>query len=290
MQEFLAAQSLKILPQAPFGDAVNEFVNKDDKHAMETFVSESLAGQVKRMLDLDSDEEDLDSAMEQYRKTLEDQFKAGVLQKAQRRRYRDKPDSWDSDLDGHWEDQPEALLTQAISQASSRRTGGRERMQQADEDEDMLDDDGGGDSAPPARKAPAKRGGATGRAATSRAAAAPKAAPARKAPARKPPARGARGKKTIVDEDEEDEESDVVMDEDEDEPPPPPPTRGAAAGRRKAPARAAAAAVPKGRQTTLNFSQKLVSQKAVEISDDEISDDDEDAFEAAPATRSTRRR
>jgi double-strand break repair protein MRE11 len=34
VQEFLTAQSLKILPKAPFGDAVTQFVDKDDKHAM----------------------------------------------------------------------------------------------------------------------------------------------------------------------------------------------------------------------------------------------------------------
>lgn len=42
VQDFLSAQSLKVLPQGPFGDAVTQFVTKDDKHAMELFVSEQI--------------------------------------------------------------------------------------------------------------------------------------------------------------------------------------------------------------------------------------------------------
>src|SRR5690349_11642161 len=95
VQEFLAAQSLKVLPQAPFGDAVNQFVSKDDKHAMETFVMESLAGQVKNLLSLDQGDDDLDSAMERVRAQLETQFAAGQLKLARMRRFKPQPDEWD---------------------------------------------------------------------------------------------------------------------------------------------------------------------------------------------------
>jgi len=50
VHDFLTAQSLKILPQEPFGDAVYQFVDKQDKHAMENFVDENLAVQVKQLL------------------------------------------------------------------------------------------------------------------------------------------------------------------------------------------------------------------------------------------------
>ncbi|TDZ39577.1 Double-strand break repair protein mus-23 [Colletotrichum spinosum] len=269
VQEFLAAQSLKILPQAPFGDAVNQFVNKDDKHAMEEFVSESLAGQVKEMLTLDSDEDDLENAMEAYRAKIEEQFNKGVLKPVSKRMYKPKPDDWDSDLDGHWEEQPEALEGGAVPQPAARS---RRARTQDDEDDDMMDlmDD------PPARQ-PAKRGTK---------AAAPKKAPAKKAPAKKAPAKKAPAKgrkKPLFEDEDEEEEEDVVMDDDFDEPPPPP-TRG-----RRAPARAAApvASSTRTRQTRLNFSQAAASQKAIEISDDEISEDD--AFEPATSTRSRRR-
>jgi double-strand break repair protein MRE11 len=41
VHEFLAAQSLKVLPQGPFGDAVKQFVDKDDKLFLNEFVKQS---------------------------------------------------------------------------------------------------------------------------------------------------------------------------------------------------------------------------------------------------------
>lgn len=262
VQEFLAAQSLKILPTAPFGDAVNQFVNKDDKHAMEEFVSDSLAGQVQQMLSLDSDEDDLDNAMEMYRARLEEQFVKSGPRQVSRRKVKPKPDTWDSDLDGHWEDQPGVIETETVSQAPARS-----RSAKTPNDDDLMDLE----DEPATRKAPAKKAATTRTTKT----AAAKKAPAKKAPAKKAPARGQK-KPLFVDEDEEEE--DVVMDDDFEEPPAP--TRA----RRSQPARAA----PKTRQSRLNFSQATASQNAVEISDDEISEDD--AFEPAPTTTRSRRR
>lgn len=291
VQEFLAAQSLKVLPQAPFGDAVNQFVSKDDKHAMETFVSESLAGQVKNLLSLDTDEDNLDSAMERVRAKLDAQFAAGQLKIARRRRFKPKPDDWDSDLDGHWEDQPEALATPAeddtpVPPAKGRARGRAARTVNDDSEDDDISMHDAEEEAP-ARKAPAKRGAA---------ARTTKAAPAKKAPAaKKPPARGGR-KKVVDDDDDEDEDMFVAQDdeeEEEEEAPPPPPKRAPA--KRAQPARSTAKAPAKAptRQSKLNFTQSQkpaagsTQQKALEISDDEISEDDD--FETMPATRSRRR-
>lgn len=77
VQEFLVAQSLTILPQNSFGDAVSQFVDKDDKHAMEVFVQESLAHQTQHLLDShpDGDEViDITEAMEEHRNKLEELF------------------------------------------------------------------------------------------------------------------------------------------------------------------------------------------------------------------------
>ena len=256
VEEFLAAQSLKILPQAPFGDAVNQFVNKDDKHAMEAFVSESLAGQVKSMLDLDSEEEDLESAMEQLRAKLEEQYKAGVLKRAKKLRYRPKPDDWDSDMNGAWEDNPDA------------------RMSTQSDSDDLMEIDG---AALPIKKVGASQP-ARGRGArvTALKEAPAKKAPPKKAPVKKAPARGGRGRKNVVEDESEDEDEDGDEDMGDGyvqvtQPP-----------KRAQPTRAAA----KPRQTKLNFSQKPSTQ-AVEISDDEISDD---PFESAPTTTRSRRR
>lgn len=305
VQEYLAAQSLKILPQAPFGDAVSQFVNKDDKHALEAFVSQSLADQVRQMLNLDPDDDNLESAIARYREKMEQQFASGQRRLAARRRYKPKPDDWDSDMDGHWEDQPEAIEqepTQATNRAASGSARDRERQQSDDEDalmvdaplpEQYLEVEDEEEEEPPPRPA------ARGRTATTRAT---KAAPAKAAPAKKPPARGRRNGKAVVEEEDEEEEADAFVDDGfEPEPPPPPPRqparRAAAAARattRAAPQKKATAApatrssARPTRQTQLSFvSQQRPTQTAVEISDDEISDDDE--FETMPSLRSRRR-
>lgn len=265
VQEFLSAQSLKVLPQGPFGDAVTQFVSKDDKHAMELFVSEHLTGQVRQMLGLESDDEDLNSAMDIYRTRIEQEQASGVKKTPTERRrvLKPKPDTWDSEFDGSWEDEPGAWTYEggAEEESSVPPSKGRSRKTQPDDEMDVEEDE------PPAK--PTKR-------ATTRTT----KAPAKKAPAKKAPARG-RGRKAAP----VSEEEDVVMESDE-EPAPPPKTRRAPA--RSTATRSAAKTKPT-KQTKLDFSQKSGTQsKAVEISDDEISDDD--AFEPAPVATRTRRR
>jgi len=132
VKEFLTAQSLTILPQNTFGDAVSQFVDKDDKHAMEVFVNDSLSNQVKHLLEANVvEEEDITEAMDEYRNKLEELFAHGLMKKSvsassppfrhiehaltfrfaqSGRRFKPKPDNWDSDLHGDWEDQPAALI------------------------------------------------------------------------------------------------------------------------------------------------------------------------------------
>ncbi|RFU30874.1 hypothetical protein B7463_g5439, partial [Scytalidium lignicola] len=260
VREFLTAQSLKILPQAPFGDAVTQFVDKDDKHAMEMFVNESLAGQVKEMLELDGeDDEELENAMEKYRTRVDELFAAGTLKRTKKARYKPRPENWDSDMDGEWEDQPGAIELSDIGEnetptplvkASRGRTAAL-----SDDDASIVS------AAAPSKKVPAKR-------APAKKAAAPKA-PAKKAPAKAP----ARGRKKVAEPSDDEDEDIVMIDEN-------PPTRSQPSRTRAAPVRGA-------KQTTLNFSQsQSKTQTAKDLSDDEISDDD--AFE--PMVRTGRRR
>jgi double-strand break repair protein MRE11 len=110
VHEFLTAQSLKILPQAPFGDAVTQFVDKGDKYAMEIFVNESLSAQVKDMLAIAVDDEDIDSVMDTLRQKQEALFATGALKLTKKKgKLKPRPDHWDSDMDGEWEDQPGAF-------------------------------------------------------------------------------------------------------------------------------------------------------------------------------------
>ncbi|KAK4120370.1 DNA repair exonuclease [Parathielavia appendiculata] len=286
VQEFFAQQSLKILPQAPFGDAVNQFVSKDDRHAVEMFVMDSLSTQVKGLLQLEDDKitEGLDAHIDDFRKVMEKSFVSGKNKQARRKkRFKEKPDGWDSDVDGHWTARPEAI--EEVPASPEPANGGRSRagptsgVTFSDDDDDLFVGD-----VPSVQEAPAKRGVATTRT-TKKAAPAVKAAPPAKkaATARKAPARGRRKANPFQDSDEEDEDEDVIMDDDDMKPEPParPPTRST---------RTTRGAAAKTRQTTLNFSQSQkpkASHKAIEISDDEISEDD--AFESMPATRSRRR-
>lgn len=286
--EYFEKQTLKILPQAPFNDAVTQFVSKDDKHVMEQFVDDQLTTQVKQMMSLNDDNDDDEEILNIMRKIKareEKQFKAGEL-KTRRRIVKPKPDGWDSDLEGHWEDQ-EGVVTIVDAPGDkpqpTKAQGRAKGRNQDDDDLDMdLDDEVVEDSAPKKKGRPAKKPAA-------------KAAPSKTA-AKKAPAKG-RGRKAgpFVDEDD-DEDDDVIMDDDE--APAPPPKRGEAA--KSQPARSqptrsrlsrAAAANTSKRQTQLNFSSQKGSQaNALEISDDEISDDDDDPFETMPTKRSTRKR
>lgn len=207
VREYLASQSLSILPQNSFGDAVAQFIDKDDKHAMEMFVNESLEGQVKHLMSLDHDEDDADdeeqvqsslvSAMEKYRTQMEDMFNKGVKKRTRgKKRFKPKPDGWDTEFDGEWEDQPGALI-------HSDNEGG-----------DPAAEEAGEDGSAPARRVStttttvSTRGrgrgrGGRGAATTSRTTAAKTAAPS---------ARG-RKKKVISD----DESEDVIMVDDNDD-------------------------------------------------------------------------
>ncbi|KAG9537182.1 DNA repair exonuclease, partial [Aureobasidium melanogenum] len=256
VKEFLTAQSLTILPQNSFGDAVSQFVNKDDKDAMEAFVNESLASQLKHLLSGESvEDEDMTEAMEGYKTKLEEMWAQGTLKRTVRKdKLKPKPANWDSDLDGEWAAQPAALV--------------RSEDEALDEEE----------AAQPKAKATRGRGGkATGTTRKS-AAATKKVAPARKTTTRT-------RKAPIEEESEDEEEDDVIMldDDDEDEIPDvndgeddeddlfvkqapkkraPAKTvskstskRAASPPKRKAPARSTAAKATGARQTTLNFSQ-----------------------------------
>ncbi|KAF2869697.1 hypothetical protein BDV95DRAFT_596029 [Massariosphaeria phaeospora] len=237
VKEFLAAQSLTILPQNSFGDAVAQFVDKDDKHAMEMFVNESLANQLKHLMESNEvDEDDIVNEMEGYRTRLEELFASGQLKKS-KKKLKPKPDFWDSDMDGEWADQPGALIHT---------------------DAEMEDDD--------PQSIPAKKPAARGRAkavGTTRATA---------SAAKKPPAaRAGRGKKKVIEEEEEEDDYDgdamvIVSDDDEEAEDlfvrptktttKKPATRAPARTKsppKKAPARGTRQAATK--QSTLNFSQ-----------------------------------
>lgn len=301
VREFLAAQSLTILPQNYFSDAVSQFIDKDDKHAMELFVNESLADQIKHLLALDraeraeedEDEDQLQSAMDRYRSQQEDKFAQGAIKrvKSDRRKFKPKPNGWDSDFQGSWEDQPGNLLR------SDHENG------------EGPDDDQGDEDVRPttARGRGRGRGGRAGATASTK----KTTATTKKAPSATKPAPGARGKRRAVSDDDDDEQDDddaIMLDDDDEEADDSqatfvkqPTSRGrkaaipvargskAASPAKKTPTRAAAS---RAKQSTLSFTASQASVlgkkggRSPSISDD--IDDDEDDFEPVPKTRSKR--
>lgn len=216
VRDFLSAQSLSILPQNSFGDAVSQFIDKDDKHAMEMFVNDSLDSQMKHLLSLDRDDDDemndeerlqssLQNAMERYRTQMEDMFSKGTKKRSRgKKRFKPKPDGWDTEFDGAWEDQPGALI-------HSDNEGG-------DPNEDEAAEDG---ATTTKGRAPATRGRGRGRGGI---AAAATTASTRKTASSTATKRGAsttaakgRRRKAVSDNDDDEEEDVIMIDDDDDD-------------------------------------------------------------------------
>lgn len=300
VRQILAAQSLTILPQNYFGDAVGRYIDKDDRHAMEVFVNESLANQIKHLLNLDHDEGDEDEdaeeplaeAMEKYRSELEEMFAKGQIKRPKdvKNRFKPKPDGWDSDFYGAWEDQPGALM----------------RPDEEDGDEGFVEENEEEEATP---KLPTTRGRGRGRGRATRAA--PKTSARKTTSSSTKTAAPGRGKRKVV-EDDEDEEGDAVMngaEEDDEEDSQalffnekPVRARKAATTSargqkasspiKKPPPRSAAAS---GKQSKINFSNSQASvlghggrsqSTGNDFGDDD--DEDDDAFEPMSKTRSRR--
>jgi double-strand break repair protein MRE11 len=307
VKEFLTAQNLTILPQSAFGDAVQQFVQKDDKHAMEEFIMTTMGDQVDHLVNNDGDMEDenaIAEMMEELKNKWEQKFEKGDRMARKRINRKPKPDEWDSEFDGHWEDDPDSII----------------RDDQDQDAMDVDDDDDDADSAAPSRATAARgrgtrargRGGRTAAAGTTR-----KPAAATKKAATKAPAKG-RGKKkaaTPSDEEEEEEANEVInLDDDDDEeeglfmtqesaPPKRAPAKRTTAASTASKTTTTRKAAP-SRQTQLSFNSQTPAassrpsraagarttastRRLQEPDDDEISDDD--AFETPPATTTRRR-
>ncbi|KAF7891872.1 hypothetical protein EAF00_008174 [Botryotinia globosa] len=311
VKEFLEKQSLQVLPTTPFGDAVGQFVDKDDRHAMEIFVQKSLKAQVEELIkqangadnEVGDEDDYLNAAMEKFRAQQEAlAARSGSKSKnpAKKLKPKPRPADFDSDLDGEWGEKVEHCET--------------------DNGENNDDDS---DDAPPAP--PPKRGNNNGNGKSTggfiisdddsddpfaevvdeepKPTSTTKKLPAKRAPAKKPaapkktpakPATTSRSRKKVPEpEPSDDEDEDVEMEE------APAPTP--AAKPKSQPKRAAAA---RGRQTQtqLTFSQPSQvtarggggerKKQAVELSEDEISEDDDedDAFQPMSAVSSGRAR
>ncbi|RAL67170.1 hypothetical protein DID88_007948 [Monilinia fructigena] len=227
VKEFLEKQSLQVLPTTPFGDAVGQFVDKDDRHAMELFVQKSLKAQVDELIkqangadnDVGDEDEYLNAAMEKFR-AQQEALAARSGNKSQKPvkklKPKPRPADYDSDIDGD-DDAPPA--------PPPKRGNGKNSTGFIISDDDSDDPFAEEDTRTASKKVPAKRASAK------KPSAAPKKAPAKTTTTRS-------RKKAPEPEPSDDEDEDIVMEE---VPKP-----------KSQPKRAA---VARGRQTQLNFSQ-----------------------------------
>lgn len=80
VKEFLDKATLEILPQNGLGDAVGQFVDKDDRHAVETFVEESLKAYLTKMREYeDLNEEKITDIVTEHKSYLEEMFAKGQV-------------------------------------------------------------------------------------------------------------------------------------------------------------------------------------------------------------------
>ncbi|KAI5805062.1 meiotic recombination protein Mre11 [Geopyxis carbonaria] len=308
VKEFLEDATLEILPENGLGDAVGQFVDKDDKHAVETFVEDSLKAYITKMREYeDLNEETIGDVITAHKSYLEDLFERGQVKiKRRKDKIKEKPDNWDSDIDGEWADQPAA------------------QIHSDDQLQDPDDDDSEGPRATTSARGRGRgrgRGARGGTTATARKPAASTAAAKKKAPAKAT----TRGKKKVIESESEDEEMpDIPAEEsdsdDDDEPVIAPPKRTRATpaastakkpAARAAPASKSSASRPPPKQSQLNFSASqapsagrrstrandsqasnaMFHRAVVTIpSDDEDIEDDEDDFVPMASQKATRRR
>ena len=305
VQDYLSSQSLTILPQNSFGDAVSQYVDKDDKHAMDLFINDSLVKQIRHLADMNADEEEEDEAetmlsqFDRYKAQMEQMFASGQLKNRRggTLRYKPKPDYWDDERDGNWEDEPAAMIIE----------------------EQPQDDDSEEDTPQPSTRGRGRGRGARGGTTSTRG----RGGAAKKTPA-KTPARGKKKQATPASDEESSSPEVINLDDDDDDVMSVDSnsqalffsdnTKGkksgntAASGRgsratsvasetttqkaapaRKPPARAAATSA---RQSQLNFSTSQASVfggKSQQLDDIE-DDDDEDAFEPVTTTVKKRKR
>jgi len=208
VKEYLTAQSLTILPQNSFGDAVFQYVEKNDTNAVDTFVTDTLTAQSKHLVGA-REVEDGDDAMveifQQNRERMEQEFETTNAKRRFRAR---KPDDWDTDEDGKWQGND----TRESNGSGKKKGGSRD----VEDDEELLEDeDDDGNTRARRAKATTKAKPRTKTATTTKKAAAKK-------PAAKKSTKG-KGRRSVEDKDDDDDDDDdndvhdVIMNDDDDD-------------------------------------------------------------------------
>jgi double-strand break repair protein MRE11 len=80
VREFLDKATMEVLPSNGLGDAVGQYVEKDDRHALESFVDDSLKSHLEKIRGMDDlNEETLADLVQEHQSYLEEQFAKGLI-------------------------------------------------------------------------------------------------------------------------------------------------------------------------------------------------------------------
>ncbi|OLL26864.1 DNA repair protein rad32 [Neolecta irregularis DAH-3] len=91
VREFLDAQTLVVLAENGLGDAVSQFVEKDDKNAVNDFVKDSVKHQISSLLKSGIEDDDLEEALEKQKAAMKEK----IEKKAGKHTNIGNRDSWD---------------------------------------------------------------------------------------------------------------------------------------------------------------------------------------------------
>lgn len=100
VKQFLEKQTLQCLPENELGDAVTQFVEKDDKDAVKDFVADHLKSQVDIMTANKTTENNLNDAIERNKVAISEQFEARQERLRQQRARREDAQVSDFDSGG----------------------------------------------------------------------------------------------------------------------------------------------------------------------------------------------
>lgn len=101
VRQYLAKQTLQCLPENELGDAVTQYVEKDDKDAIKDFVADHHKSQVRLMTGDNTNEQNLNEAIKRSRETMASQFEArqARLEAARMKRQAEQVSDLESDAD-----------------------------------------------------------------------------------------------------------------------------------------------------------------------------------------------
>lgn len=152
VRQYLATQSLQCLPENELGDAVTQYVDKDDKDAVKDFVNDHLVKQVSMMTANKTDENNINEAIKTSKNAMASQFEARQqrLEAQRRRKEETQVSDFESDGEAPRAASPPPVRRAPPPQKKAVRSGAAKRKtpakrKQADseeeEEEDVVDED-----------------------------------------------------------------------------------------------------------------------------------------------------